>query len=514
MPTAAPPQEGSTTTTKPRRKAAPKKVVAEKTESQLRDELFEVGSEFRPTYRSEVVGIDNVLGEIEEVIHWLKNSKAYQAYNSRLQPGIIFEGKPGTGKTLVSRYIATASEATFINVRDFPHKHALFSDADIRDLFKRSRAKYKETGKPVILFWDEFENAAVERGSDSTSPDQAATVSQLTAELDGIHGKNEGLLLIGCTNYIHDIDHALRRRGRMGVHIEFHAPDRGGKKQILEHYLATTNTVGEIDTDMLSYFFDREATAADIEEACVEAWRRAVRRCLIEDEGAEPYLIEKDLVSIFIKQLVGPPTTFILPEEEQLQVAVHECGHAISALIFGRPLRLITVQPGKKSFGRVMTDEIQQYVSPISSYYDAIRVSLGSICAEQTAGLDPLVGATGDIAKASSHAAFLVDELGVGLAGLMNPRAVERGRGYSRVNPEVSNETVFKADAAAESLLSTLRREVQSAINNVGKDSLWKIANAVNERVTMTGAEFEKLFLDVTGHDPSYYLPLGYRKSL
>lgn len=473
-------------------------------QARIRVRLFKDGSAYKRTFRDEIVGIDNILGEIEEIIHWLRHSREYDRHNSRLQPGVVFSGSPGTGKTLVSRWIATASDALFVNVRDFVHKGSLFTDRDIAELFRHARLTYAQGGRPIVLFWDEFETAARERGDNGTTPEQRSTVSQLTAELDGIHGKNAGILLVGCTNYESSIDQALLRRGRMGVHIEFHSPDRGGKEKILAYYLAQMTTTSDIDIHTLSYFFPRENTAADIEEACVEAWRHAVRRSI--DDPAQwplPVLAQEDLVKVFIKQLVGPPTTFTIPEDERIPIAIHECGHAIVAMAYGVPLRLITVQPGKKALGRVMIDDVKEYIGTIPENMKRLRVTMGGAAAEAAAGIPPMTGATSDIAKATSAASHLVTKLGVGArTGFVNITAYGRERGYTALEPAYAEGTVADADADVREIVDLAKSEAFAVMRGVGKENLLKIAEAVNERVTMTGNEFRALYNEIVGVAP------------
>lgn len=475
-----------------------------------RDRLFDKGSDFKYTERGEIVGIDNVLSEIDEVIHWLAHSEEYQKYDSRLEPGVIFEGEPGTGKTLVSRYIASQSNALFVNVRDFAHTGSLFRDADIADLFARARQAYAEKGRPVVLFWDEFENGAVERAK--ATPEQVATVSQLTAELDGIHGKNEGIVLIGCTNYIYGIDQALKRSGRMGLQIEFGPPDREGKKLLLNHYLGQFKVRGKVDVDTLSYFFDSGATAADIEEACVEAWRYAVRR-VIDTQGTrkKPSLQQEDLIKVFLKRLVGPPTTFInLPVEDRARIACHEVGHAIMALVYDIPLRLITVQPGKKSLGRTITAEIQEHIGTIDEMVSQIRVGIGSIVAEERAGMAASIGTTGDIRQINDLATKLVDTLHAGSeSGVFNVMAVANARAgrMETISPNISEAVIAASDRDVRRSIDTTYRDAQLVMERIGKDNLWAISNEVNEKITLTGDEFKALFVRVTGQEPQSFRP-------
>lgn len=474
---------------------------------EMRDKLFVEGSSYKETPRDQIVGIENVLVEVDDIIHWLRHSKDYQKQDARLEPGVIFEGDPGTGKTLVSRYVASASDAFFINVRDFPHNGSLFKDSDISDLFRRAREAYKYEDRPVVLFWDEFENGAWERSSGGTTPEQAATVSQLTAELDGIHGKNEGILLIGCTNYIYGIDAALRRSGRLGLQIEFHAPDRVGKKLLLEHYLSKYTTQGKIDVDTLSYFFVSNDTAADIEESCMEAWRYAVKRS-IENGVENASLSQDDLIAVFLKRLVGPPVAFVnLPFEQRARVAVHEVGHAIMALVYEIPLRLITVQPGKKSLGRTIATDVNEFIGSLDEMVSDIRVSIGSIAAERAAGLPLSNGATADVGSVTRTATKLVDDLHAGsLTGLFRPSTAAEVRigGNRSTTPTVSPKALEDSDADVKTIIKDAERDADKVMAAIGRDRIWAIANAVNEEVTLTGTDFETLFQKIAGEPTQF----------
>jgi cell division protease FtsH len=463
-----------------------------------RQDLFANGSEFLKTAKSDIVGIDNVLNEIDDVIHWLVHAPIYQEHKSRLEPGIVFEGDPGTGKTLVSRYIASESNALFVNVRDWPHNGAFLSDQDVSKLFALARATYAVNGQPIVLFWDEFEGNAMERAN--ATPEQASAVAQLTAELDGVHGKNEGVLLIGCTNYIHAIDHALLRSGRMGLHIEFHAPDREGKGQLLDHYLGKITTEGVIDIETLSYFFDTGATAADIEEACVEAWRYAVRRSI--EEGRSVALSQVDLMKVFVKRLVGPPTAFVnLSHKERRIVALHETGHALTALIYDVPVRLITVQPGQRTLGRVITAEINDYVGTQKDFLNHMRVSGGSIAAEGVAGLDATIGSVGDISQVMEYAHRLTDVLNFN-GSTFNPVALSESRNgamMEQMAPSVADDTIREYDEKVKSLVKEVEHELARTMNKVGDNALWALADCVNDRVTLTGQEFTEVAARILG---------------
>jgi SpoVK/Ycf46/Vps4 family AAA+-type ATPase len=250
----------------------------------LRDRLFEKGSSYAPVERSEIVGIDSLVDQLDELIRWLRNPEWFAQYNARLEPGIVFAGDPGTGKTMAARYLASSSDALFIAVRDWPTEAEMLTAADIADLFRRARESYSRTNRSVILFWDEFEIYAGSR-RDSTTRD-ASVVSQLMSELDGVSGKCAGVLLVGCTNYRNAVDSALLRHGRLGKTFSFTAPDRNGKISLLRYYLGKHGPTVDLDLEAASYFLPGDASAATIEEACESVWRKAVGVSMLE--GTKP----------------------------------------------------------------------------------------------------------------------------------------------------------------------------------------------------------------------------------
>lgn len=478
----------------------------------LRTDLFQSGSSYLPVTREEIVGIDNVLSEIENVIHWLKYSKAYKRFNARLEPGVLLEGEAGTGKTMLARYIATSSNALFINVRDFPHNGAFLQDGDIADFFARARKSYETHHRPIILFWDEFEGGAKERSNGATV-EQAAAVSQLTAELDGIHGKNEGVLLIGCTNYAYMIDDALLRPGRMGLHIEFNAPDRAGKEKLLAHYLEKIETIGEINLETLSYFFDESDPAAAVEEAVNEAWRVAVARSIRETEAKSKDIMkikrstlgvaEEDLINVFLSRLIGPPPTFInLVNDNLFSVAVHETGHALAALVWDIPLRLVTVRPGKHALGKTFLAKTNEYTGTVLEDLCQLRVGAAGLIAEEVTGVGRGVGSHGDTSGITTIASHLVDVQGIGqLSGLMNPNGLED---RYHVGPSWSEWMLRQKDQDLMSTLKNAEEDCREAFTAIGGEDIRDIAQKLVETETMTGAQFTEVCLNLIGNPTNY----------
>ena len=454
-----------------------------------RDGLFRTGSKFAPVQRNEIVGIDNILVQLDEVLDWLINYKDYSRFGARPEPGIVFQGSPGTGKTYTSRYMATMADALFVDVRDFPYSGRTLSALDVKDLFKRARRVHDETNKPVILFWDEFEGVAGDR-SRNIPTEQKAAISQITAELDGINGKPTGVLLIGCTNYGDELDPALLRPGRMGMHVEFNTPDRTGKAKLLKLYLSKIKTKGEVDFDTASYFFDDNDTAAAVEEAVQEAWRFAVYRWIREGKTRKsPYLTQADLIEIFLKRLVGPPPAYSDVTPEALyRVAVHEVGHALVAHLLGVGLRLLTVRPGKEHLGKTLTYFKDSRTATIEEIESQLAVGVAGFVAEDVAGVPRGADSEGDTKAVTQIALNLIDSQGFGKrSGFVNPYALQK-RFYN--GGGVSEKVLAAADSDIEEVIGQAEKTAKALLVNFGADKLKALASRLIEVQTMTGKDF------------------------
>lgn len=477
-----------------RERTAPEKI------HERRLSLFETGSKFAPVMRDEIVGIDNVLSQIDEVLDYLIHYKDYARFGARPEPGIIFEGQPGTGKTYTSRYMATMADALFVDVRDFPYSGRTLAAQDVKVLYDLARSAHQKTKKPVILFWDEFEGATTERGS--ASIEAKSVVSQITSELDGINGKPAGVLLIGCTNYGNDIDQALRRPGRMGLHVQFNSPSRIGKSKLLKLYISKVKSKGEIDFDTASYFFDDSDTAASVEEAVHQVWRFAVHRWIQEGKPrGGPVLTQPDLLEIFLKRLVGPPPAYSeVTPETHYRIAVHETGHALAAILLDVGLRLVTIRPGTEHLGKTMTYLRDPRTSTLDELNNHLKVGVAGFVVEDITGIPRGASSEGDTKAVTELAMDLVDSQGFGKeTGFFNLHAA-RKRYYDIGGAAVSGRTLDNSDLDVQGLISQAEKEVRELLLEFGIDNIKLLVDKLVEVQTMTGKDFEKEVRAIGGH--------------
>jgi proteasome-associated ATPase len=172
--------------------------------------------------------------------------------------GILLYGPPGCGKTLIAKAVANSlakkvadkvgegkGRSYFINIKgpELLNKYVGETERQIRLVFQRAREKSDE-GWPVIVFFDEMDSMFRTRGSGISSDMESTIVPQLLAEIDGVEGLTN-VIVIGATNREDLIDPAILRPGRLDVKIKIERPNAVAAKSIFGNYLTNEIPIGE-----------------------------------------------------------------------------------------------------------------------------------------------------------------------------------------------------------------------------------------------------------------------------
>ena len=198
--------------------------------------------------------------------------------------GILLYGPPGCGKTLIAKAVANSlarkvaaktgdekGRSYFINIKgpELLNKYVGETERQIRLVFQRAREKSEE-GWPVIVFFDEMDSMFRTRGTGISSDMESTIVPQLLAEIDGVEGLRN-VIVIGATNREDLIDPAILRPGRLDVKIKIERPNADAARQIFSRYLTPEIPIAASEVDRAGGL--DEAVAAMIDTTVAEMYR-------------------------------------------------------------------------------------------------------------------------------------------------------------------------------------------------------------------------------------------------
>ncbi len=227
-------------------------------------------------YFSDIIGIEHVLAEVSEIVDYLRFSDVYRRLGARMPRGILLEGPPGNGKTMIAKAIANEASCSFFQASgsSFIEMYVGTGAARIRQLFAQARAH-----PPSIVFIDEFDAVAgVDRSAltgGGGDQEYKQTVNQLLTELDGF-SSSSSTIVIAATNNAGSLDPAVKRSGRFDRIIHVPLPDCAGRKKLLEHYLIKLPRLdSDIEDEMLAKI------AKDSEGLCAADFKNMVNEIAI-----------------------------------------------------------------------------------------------------------------------------------------------------------------------------------------------------------------------------------------
>lgn len=430
---------------------------------------------------SDIAGLQTAKEEVSDLLMFLKDPEPFIKIGAKMPKGILLSGAPGNGKTLLARALAGEVHCPFLYVSGSEFVEAIvgIGAARVRNLF----AIAKDLA-PCIIFIDELDAIGRKRGISGFGGDTelAQTLNQLLVEMDGFEQQKNPIVVIGATNRVDVLDHALLRPGRFDRKINVEAPFVKDRYEILKIHLANVKTASDLDIYKIARGtpgYSGAELAQLVNEAAILALRdnKSKVTMLHIDQARDNINLGRETKGLDISQ------------EEYWQTAVHEAGHAL-ALVYQKhaePLHKVTIVPRGGalgitfSMGRERTSKFEQ------DFKTQIIFCLGGSVAEEIMFAGRGAGACSDLKKARHLATEMV--MHYGMTQEFKDITFEQ-----YINEEVHLPETLAAKLQAEigAIIHECRKVAYDIILK-HKDKLERLVEMLLEQGTVSGSDVYKL---------------------
>ncbi|HWE38664.1 MAG TPA: ATP-dependent zinc metalloprotease FtsH [Isosphaeraceae bacterium] len=444
-----------------------------------------------PVTFDDVAGIDEAVGELREVVEFLRRPEKYQALGGRIPKGILLVGPPGTGKTLLAKAVAGEAGVPFFSLSgsDFVEMFAGVGAARVRNLFAQAESK-----APSLIFIDELDAIGKARSAGGVGhhDERDQTLNQLLVAMDGF-ASNRGIIVMAATNRPETLDAALVRPGRFDRNIVVDRPDLVGREQILKVH-ARNVPIGEgLDLRQIAAMTPG-FVGADLANLVNEAALLAARK---NKSQVDRHDFEEGVERV----VAGPEKRQrVIRRDEQLRIAHHEAGHALVArsLPGTDPVHKVSIVGRGAGMGgfTMYRPEDDRFLHTQSWLIDHIRTLLGGTVAEELTYGEVSDGATSDLQRATQVARKMVAEFG------MSPRLGRvsyqtQGRspflpGGGANDSSWSERTAREIDLEVRRILDDALRSTRELLER-RRPALEAVADALMERETIDAAQLQEI---------------------
>jgi cell division protease FtsH len=436
---------------------------------QAKSEHFEVIKQDKFTFK-DVGGNDLIKQELLQCADLLVNYDKYAKYNVRTPKGLILEGPPGNGKTLLAKGFSGEINVGFIPVSgaQFQEKYVGVGAARVRELFDLAKENV-----PCIIFIDEIDAIGRKRSNDDSRQDSDSTLNEMLVNLDGFKSTN-GIFLMGATNRVDLLDTALIRPGRIDKKIFVPNPDKKTRESIIQIHIKGKPFSGTNSNQFITQLIDltNGYSGAQIENLLNEAMLYALR------ENRETMTIQ-DIELVSNRILVGfQANEHVITPDVLMQVAVHEMGHALVGMFTNKKLVKVTINlwsPTSLGFTQFEPNTSQLYIKE-NLMHELMTILAGRI-AEEAVFRTLSTGASHDFVEAKKLAEKMIVHYGMGQKMII-PEASEHYR--EMIDKEIDN-LITLAYHATKALILKLDPLLRDCAESLVKEHVLKQEDIENK---------------------------------
>jgi len=447
---------------------------------------------------ADVAGQDEAKEELLEIVEFLKDPSKFASLGARVPRGVLLEGNPGNGKTLLAKAVAGEASVPFFHIAgpEFLEMFAGLGARRVRGLFKAARGARRPfrwlqprtwfVRCPAIIFIDEIDAIGGKRGNGGGSDVQGEReqiLTQLLTELDGL-AKRGKIVLICATNRADSLDPALLRPGRLDRRVFVPGPDLGGRTKILAVHARKVPLAEDVDLEMVARLMPG-SSGADlanlVNEAAIFAGRWGLAAVALKCFQAA-----RD------KALLGPERrSGVMDDDMRRLVAWHESGHTLVAFAtpHSDPINKVTIIPRGRAMGFLsQVPETDQHMLSRAKLNDMLAVAMAGRAAEALMSGDEMIstGAEADIDSATRYARMMVTRWG------MSPAIGRMACVGQEGQPIASPVTMARVDHEVQAVIDAAYDRALGILESM-RPSLDALANRLLDVETMSGADVAAL---------------------
>jgi transitional endoplasmic reticulum ATPase len=217
---------------------------------------------------ADIAGLDGVKQTLlQRIIYPMRHPEKLQKYQIRTGGGMLLDGSPGTGKSLLARAVAGELGLPFFVIKSSEVLSQYYgqSEKQLADLFDEAR------GQPngSVVFLDEIDALGAKR-TEQMNEASRRVINQLLQELDGVGGRSERLVFLAATNEPWLLDAALLRPPRFCEKCYIPLPDDAARRVLFDMALKDCPLAGDVSMETLAAR-SQGLSGADIVNVCERA---------------------------------------------------------------------------------------------------------------------------------------------------------------------------------------------------------------------------------------------------
>jgi cell division protease FtsH len=349
----------------------------------------------------------------------------------------------------------------------------------------RVRDQFEEAKKaaPAKNFIDELDAIGRARGGNQGlggHDEREQTLNQVLTEMDGFD-PSIGVIVLAATNRPEVLDSALLRPGRFDRRVIVQAPDKNGRRKILEVHTRSVPLAADVSLETLAATTPG-MVGADLANLVNEAALLAAKR-------GHASVANDDFTDALEKVILGAERKVVMTAAERERTAYHEAGHALVGMLTAGadPVRKISIIPRGMALGVTLSaPEADRFNYDEAYLRSKILVALGGRVAEEVVFGTITTGAESDIQQLTQMARGMVTRWGMSEA--IGPIAVDGADRQNALLPGVS--------ATSEATQQLIDAEVRRIVDEAHHDVSLLLGRHREQLESLTRALLEKETLD------------------